>query len=90
MYFKGMRGYAGKDHKYKCFPVEARFFPCCNHVAIGDTKHVLMQCPRFWGARGELLNEIRFIHDVSGRRLLETHCVINCADPVSWVYWLMI
>ena len=46
------------DVRLKSLPIAAKFCNLCDHGAVDDAKHMVMQCPHFQPKRTEMFNEI--------------------------------
>ena len=59
------------DVRLKSLPLSARFCAQCDHSALDDAKHLILQCPSLQEMRREMFDELNDIGDGSGRRMLE-------------------
>ena len=46
------------DVRLKSLPIAEKFCNLCDHGAVDDAKHMVMQCPHFQPKRTEMFNEI--------------------------------
>ena len=60
------------DVRLKGSSIAARFCNMCDHAAMDDARHLILQCPAWQEERAEMMREISIIPDGSGQALLES------------------
>ena len=66
------------DVRLKGSSIAARFCNMCDHAAMDDARHLILQCPDWQEERAEMMREISIIPDGSGQALLESQIYCMC------------
>ena len=61
------------DVRLKSLPIATRLCAQCDHSAIDDANHLVMQCPGTQPMRNDLFNELKNLDGGHGKTLLESN-----------------